>query len=93
MKDEGCAATLPAGVSPRRPNSVTVRPIGLLDRGIVTALETAAHGPLIDGSYQVALQPDDATALSTWCRTVAPSVSPAHAAVLLVAADTIDAAK
>ena len=63
-----------------------------LPSDIVTALETAARGTLIDGSYQVALQPDDATALSSWCRAIAPSVNPAHAGVLRVAADTIDAA-
>jgi hypothetical protein len=63
-----------------------------LPSDIVATLETAAHGTLIDGGYQVALQPDDATALSSWCRAVAPLVNPAHAGVLLVAADTIDAA-
>ena len=64
-----------------------------LPSGIVTTLETAASGGSTDGSYQVALQPDDATALSSWCRAIAPLVNPAHAGVLLVAADTIDAAE
>jgi hypothetical protein len=64
-----------------------------LPSAIVTTLETAAHGTLIDGSYQVALQPDDATALSAWCRAIALSVNPAHAGVLIIAADTIDAAE
>jgi hypothetical protein len=59
----------------------------------VTTLETAASGGSTDGSYQVALQPDDATALSAWCRAIALSVNPAHAGVLIIAADTIDAAK
>ena len=64
-----------------------------LPSGIVTTLETAASGGSTDGSYQVALQPDDATALSAWCRAIALSVNPAHAGVLIIAADTIDAAK
>jgi len=64
-----------------------------LPSDIVTALETAASGTSTDGSYQIALQPEDGTALSAWCRAIAPSLNPAHAAVLRVAADTIDAAK
>ena len=64
-----------------------------LPSGIVTTLETAASGGSTDGSYQVALQPDDATALSAWCRAIALSVNPAHAGVLIIAADTIDAAE
>lgn len=67
--------------------------IPALPSGIVTALETAAGGVLTDGSYQVALQPDDAAALSSWCRAIAPSLNPAHAGVLRIAADTIDAAE
>jgi hypothetical protein len=31
--------------------------------------------------------------LSAWCRAIALSLNPAHAGVLRVAADTIDAAK
>jgi len=76
-----------------RESPVAEPPAPALPSGIVTTLETAAHGPLIDGGYQVALQPDDATALSSWCRAIAPLVNRAHAGVLLVAADTIDAAE
>ena len=65
----------------------------VLPDAIVSALETAASGPATDGSYQVALQPADATALSAWCRAIAPSLNPAHAGVLIIAADTIDSAK
>ena len=64
-----------------------------LPSGIVTALETAASGASNDGSYQITLQPEDATALSAWCRAIAPSLNPAHGGVLTIAADTIDAAK
>ena len=64
-----------------------------LPSDIVTTLQTAAGGGSTEGSYQVALQPEDATALSAWCRAIAPSVNPAHAGVLIIAADTIDAAE
>jgi hypothetical protein len=64
-----------------------------LPNDIVTTLQTAAGRGPIEGNYQVALQPEDAAALSAWCRAIAPSLNPAHAGVLRVAADTIDAAK
>jgi mRNA-degrading endonuclease toxin of MazEF toxin-antitoxin module len=55
-------------------------------------LEKALRGSLIAGnSYHVALQPDEATALTRWCRAVAPITSSADAAVFRDAADTIDA--
>ena len=64
----------------------------LLPQGVVAALEKALRGSLIAGnSYHVALQPDEATALTRWCRAVAPITSSADAAVFRDAADTIDA--
>jgi hypothetical protein len=64
----------------------------LLPQNVVAALEKALRGSLIAGnSYHVALQPDEATALTRWCRAVAPITSSADAAVFRDAADTIDA--
>jgi len=46
----------------------------LLPQNVVAALEKALRGSLIAGnSYHVALQPDEATALTGWCRAVGPS--------------------
>ena len=64
-----------------------------LPSDIVATLQTAAGGASIEGSYQVALEPEDAAALSAWCRAIAPSLNPAHAGVLIIAAATIDAAE
>ena len=66
----------------------------LLPQRVVAALEKALRGSLIAGnSYHVALQPDEATALTRWCRAVAPITSSADAAVFRDTADIIDAAE
>src|SRR5438270_2818605 len=64
-----------------------------LPQNVVTALQKASRSDLIEDRYQVALQPDEATALTGWCRTVASSATAADARVLRDTADAIDAAK
>ena len=63
----------------------------LLPQSVVAALKKALRGSFDRNSYQVAFQPDEATALTRWCRAVAPITSSADAAVFRDAADTIDA--
>ena len=65
----------------------------LLPQSVVAALKKALRGSFDRNSYQVALQPDEATALTRWCRAVAPMTSSADAAVFRDTADTIDAAE
>ena len=66
----------------------------LLPQNVVAALEKALRGSLIAGNgYHVALQPDEATALTGWCRAVASVTSSADAAVFRDTADIIDAAE
>jgi hypothetical protein len=44
-------------------------------------------------SYQVALESEDASALSDWCRAMASRSSPGDCGLFLDAANTIDAAE
>jgi hypothetical protein len=60
---------------------------------VLVALEKAIQGSSIAAaSYHVELSDDDAVALIAWCHEVAQGSSPRDRAVLLVAADIIEAA-
>jgi len=65
----------------------------LLPQRVVASLKKALRGSFDRNSYQFALQPDEATALTRWCRAVAPMTSSADAAVFRDTADIIDAAE
>jgi hypothetical protein len=63
-----------------------------LRASIVSALERAKKGPLLDGpSYHVSFMPDEGEVLSQWCRDAAPSVGGSSTDALVAAAAKIDA--
>jgi hypothetical protein len=83
-----------AEVGSRRHNPESRRTDPELRQSVIDAPGRARREGLIGGmSYQVALEPEDATALNDWCRAVALLSNPGDCGLFVDAADTIDAAK